>query len=152
MGELKQHDLVGRGWHFPVRFDVPSPDTGSIPARGRGGIAFAHGELDIEQAIFIVLSTIPGERRMRPTFGCRVHELLFAPINPTTLGLMEQYAFEALQMWEPRVDVIDIRLTPFFDDARIDIEVRYTIRLTKDERTLVYPFYTIREEAHDRIR
>jgi hypothetical protein len=65
---------------------------------------------------------------------------------------MEQYAFEALQMWEPRVDVIDIRLTPFFDDARIDIEVRYTIRLTKDERTLVYPFYTIREEAHDRIR
>jgi phage baseplate assembly protein W len=144
------HDLIGSGWHFPVRLDVASPETGVIPDRGRGGIAFARGERDIEHAIFIILSTIPGERRMRPAFGCRVHELLFDPINATTLGLMHQYTVEALVMWEPRIDVRDVRLTPFFEDGHVDIEIAYTVRATKDERTLVYPFYVIREEAHDR--
>ena len=90
--------------------------------------------------------TSPGERRMRPTFGCAIHSLVFAPINPTTLGLMHQYVADALTMWEPRIVVESLELLPMPDSGRVDIEIQYSIRSTKDERTLVYPFYVIREE------
>ncbi len=152
MGQLAWQDLIGVGWRYPVRFDLASGEPGAVIDRGRGGIAFAREERDIEQAIFIILSTARGERRMRPTFGCDIHKLVFAPINPTTLGLMHQYVADALAMWEPRIDVEVLDLAPNPDAGRVDIEIQYTIRSTKDERTLVYPFYVIREEYHDQRR
>jgi phage baseplate assembly protein W len=146
VGQIARQDLIGVGWRYPVRFDLASSETGAPLARGRGGIAFAREDRDIEQAIFIILSTARGERRMRPTFGCDIHTLVFAPINPTTLGLMHQYVSDALTMWEPRIDVTSLELQPVPDAGRVDIEIEYMIRSTKDERTLVYPFYAIREE------
>jgi phage baseplate assembly protein W len=146
MGQVARTDLIGVGWRYPVRFDLVSLEEGVAPDRGRGGIAFSREERDIEQAIFIILSTSPGERRMRPTFGCAIHSLVFAPINPTTLGLMHQYVADALTMWEPRIEVESLELMPTPDAGRVDIEIQYSIRSTKDERTLVYPFYVIREE------
>jgi len=144
--QIARHDLIGVGWRYPVRFDLVSLETGAAIDRGRGGIALAREERDIEQAIFIILSTARGERRMRPTFGCDIHSLVFAPINPTTLGLMHQYVTDALAMWEPRIEIEFLELVPHPEAGRVDIDIRYTIRSTKDERTLVYPFYVIREE------
>jgi len=111
---------------------------------GHGGIALAQGVTDIEQAIGIILGTAPGERRMRPNFGCRIHELVFHPINATTIGLACHYVEEALGWWEPRIDVlrVDVRPDPL-EPARLLINVHYQVRATKDERTLVYPFYRI---------
>lgn len=146
MAQLAQQDLIGVGWRYPVRFDLVSLETGGPIDRGRGGIALAREERDIEQAIFIILSTARGERRMRPTFGCDIHSLVFAPINPTTLGLMHQYVSDALAMWEPRIEIESLELLPIPEAGRVDIDISYTIRSTKDERTLVYPFYLIREE------
>jgi len=146
VGQIARQDLIGVGWRYPVRFDLASAATGAPPASGRGGIAFAREDRDVEQAIYIILSTARGERRMRPTFGCEIHSLVFAPINPTTLGLMHQYVSDALTMWEPRIDVRSLELRAAPDAGRVDIEIEYTMRSTKDERTLVYPFYVIREE------
>ena len=87
---------------------------------------------------------MPGERLMRPEFGCRVWELLFEPINANTLGLMAEYVRLALSQWEPRATVDDVSVRPRdAEDGAVDIAISYTVRSTNDRRNLVYPFYLI---------
>lgn len=138
--------LLGVGWHFPVRVDLRRRHERSSIDRARGSIALARYEDDIEQAIRIVLGTQPGERRMRPTFGCRIHELVFAPISATTFGYMRRFVEEALTIWEPRIEIRSIDVASSGQDGWVDIALSYQVRATKDERTLVYPFYMIGEE------
>src|SRR5690606_794869 len=113
----------------------------------RGEIALASGERDIEQSIRIILGTIPGERVMRPEFGCRAYELIFAPRNAATQGLMRYYVEEALTRWEPRIDVLAVEITndPANDGVML-VEIKYRIKATHDERSIVYPFYIADEE------
>jgi phage baseplate assembly protein W len=129
--------FVGRGFAFPMGVD----HTGSI--------RLTRGAEDLDASIRVVLSTAPGERLMRPEFGCRIWDLLFEPVNFNTLGLMEQAVRDALAQWEPRVEVTGVECTP---DVRepylVQISVSYRVRDTNDRRNLVYPFYMIpREEA-----
>ena len=128
-------DIIGRGWSFPPRLDH------------RGRMATVGSVEEIEQAIRIIITTIPGQRVMRPEFGCRLHELVFAPNDPRTAGLAERYVYEALGRWEPRIDLEDVTAGPDPDyPARLLITARYTIKATHDSRSLVYPFYLIPEE------
>ena len=132
------HEIIGTGWAFP------------LGANGRGGIAMSRGENDIEQAIRIILGTSKGERRMRPTFGCQIHDLVFASNDDSTWGLARYYVEEALAMWEPRIDIVNIDVVPNQDlPNRLDISLSYRVRATKDARTLVYPFYLITPEAEE---
>jgi hypothetical protein len=125
-------DVIGRGWAFP--FDV----------NARGGLAMVDGEDEIRQAIIMIVRTRRGGRVMRPEFGCRIWELIFAPNNAATWTLAEHHVREALGMWEPRIEVDAIRALPDPDDpATMQIEVEYTIRPTHDARSLVFPFYLI---------
>ena len=129
-------DFQGVGWAFPVGVDA------------RGRIALARHERDIEEAIQIILLTPKGQRVMRPEFGSRLHELIFAPNNATTAGLAAYYVEDALGMWEPRIEVDTVEAGPDPDDAaRMLIEIRYTVKSTYDSRTLVFPFYRLPEEA-----
>jgi len=128
-------DFLGRGWAFPVGVD------------SRGGIAMASGQEDIEQSIRIILETAPGERVMRPEFGCGIHNLVFAPNSPTTAGLVAYHVQEALGRWEPRIEVEAVDVRPDRDrDSLLLIAIRYTVRKTNDHRNLVFPFYRIPEE------
>lgn len=125
-------DFLGTGWAFP-----PKPD-------GRGGIALVSGDEDIKQAIWIILSTPIGQRVMRPTFGSRLHELVFAPANAETFGLAEMYVQDALTFWEPRIELLDVTARTDPEQRHVLlIEIRYRIKATHDERSLVYPFYRI---------
>ncbi len=129
------HEIIGSGWAFPLHAD------------GRGRVALARGEGDIEQAIGIILGTAKGERRMRPEFGCAIHELVFAPNNETTWGLARYAVEEALGWWEPRIAVEDVEVFASPEEpTRMDVSISYTVRATKDARTLVYPFYLITPE------
>ena len=124
------NDILGTGFRFPMGVD------------GRGGIAMVKQETDIDESIRIILGTARGERRMRPMFGSRVHELVFAPNNATTWGLMQQYVEEALGWWEPRIEVLSVDASPDLVDAsRLLVDVLYKVKATSDERSLVYPFY-----------
>ena len=67
-------ELLGSGLSFPLTVDR------------RGGIALASGETDVDQAIEIILSTAPGERPMRPEFGCGVHDFVFDTIDAAGPG------------------------------------------------------------------
>jgi hypothetical protein len=128
-------DFIGRGISFPMRVDQA------------GSIATSSGPADIESSIRMILTTAPGERLMRPAFGCRIWELLFEPINANTLGLMGEAVREAIGRWEPRVNLDDVRLDPTGQHAgEVLIEIDYTIRTTNDRRNLVYPFYVIPRE------
>ena len=129
-------DFQGVGWAFPVGVDA------------RGRIALARHERDIEEAIQIILLTPKGQRVMRPEFGSRLHELIFAPNDATTAGLAAYYVEDALGMWEPRIEVNEVNAGPDPDDAaRMLIEIHYTVKSTYDSRTLVFPFYRLPEEA-----
>jgi phage baseplate assembly protein W len=128
-------DFIGRGIAFPFRVDQS------------GSIATSSGPADIDSSIRMILTTAPGERLMRPAFGCKIWELLFEPINANTLGLMGEAVREAIGRWEPRVTLDDVRLDPSRHHAgEVLIEIDYTIRTTNDRRNLVYPFYVIPRE------
>jgi phage baseplate assembly protein W len=121
-----------RGWRGRHWWDSPSSD-----------------QTEIEEAIAIIIGTSPGERRMRPAFGCRIHELVFASNNAETLGLARRFVLEALGMWEPRIEVESINVSADAAEAergRLNIELTYSIRGTKDLRSLVYPFYLIEND------
>ncbi len=128
-------DIIGKGWAFPPELDH------------RGQLALVGGETEIEQAIRIILNTAPGQRVMRPEFGCRLQELVFAPNNSQTAGLAERYVREALGRWEPRIALERVRVTPDPENhARLLITVQYRIKATHSARSLVYPFYLLPEE------
>ena len=125
-------DFIGKGIMFPLRVDQS------------GSIAMTSGVDDLDSSIRMVLATAPGERLMRPRFGCRIWELLFEPINANTMGLMSVAVRDALGQWEPRIAVEDVVISP--DEAaqgRVHIHITYTVRTTNDRRNLVYPFYVI---------
>jgi phage baseplate assembly protein W len=134
---MAENILVGRGWGFEVGVDAT------------GGIRLSSDQTEIEEAIAIIIGTSPGERRMRPAFGCRIHELVFASNNAETLGLARRFVLEALGMWEPRIEVESINVSADAAEAergRLIIELTYSIRGTKDLRSLVYPFYLIEND------
>jgi phage baseplate assembly protein W len=124
-------DVIGVGWAFPVSVE-------------RGRIAMARRERDIEEAMGIILLTSKGQRPMRPEFGCKIHDLLFAPNDATTAGLAAYYVEDALNMWEPRIRVVRVRAAPdTANDGKLLINIEYEIKATYDRRTLVFPFYRI---------
>ncbi|MBN1250110.1 MAG: GPW/gp25 family protein [Anaerolineae bacterium] len=128
-------EIIGQGWAFP-------PQVGP-----QGGIALTHDRNEIDQAIHIILSTSPGERVMRPTFGCRLHDLVFDPNNSHTAARARRYVEEALGMWEPRINVLQVSVSQDREQANaLIIEIEYEVKATHDQRSLVYPFYLIPEE------
>jgi phage baseplate assembly protein W len=128
-------EIIGSGLAFPLQVDR------------RGGIALARDETDIEQAIELILATAPGERPMRPEFGCGVHDFVFDSIDATTVGRMELAIRDALDRWEPRVivETVEFNLDEVAD-GRLIIDIGYRIRATNTQRNLVYPFYVIPAE------
>ena len=88
---------------------------------------------------------------MRPSFGSRLSELVFAPNNSHTAAIAQRYVEEALGMWEPRINVLDVTAYPDSDtdpnlNNRLLIIIEYEVKATNDKRSLVYPFYLIPEE------
>lgn len=127
--------FIGAGWAFPLRTDA----TGSV--------ALVTEDREIAEAIRLVLATSPGERPMRPEFGSRLAEYVFAPANATTAGQLANEVRVALERWEPRIDVGDVDIG--FDAAAagiVYIDVHYQVRGDNDPRNLVFPFYIIPEE------
>ena len=125
-------NFLGSGWKFPPRLD------------SRGRIELVHQEQDVEEAVRMILLTRPGERPMRPEFGCRIHELVFDPSNHATAGLAKRYVHEALMRWEPRIQVLDVGAMPDRrNPERLIINVSYKLIATQAKRNLVFPFYVI---------
>ncbi|MCD5310437.1 GPW/gp25 family protein [Kineosporia babensis] len=133
-------DFIGRGFTWPMRVDAS------------GSIALTRGPVDVDASVRLILLTAPGERVMRPEFGCHIHDLMFEPVNPNTLGLIKHSVREALARWEPRIAVEEVDARPG-DEAtgQVSIHVGYRIRATNDRRNLVHPFYLIPQEGESTV-
>lgn len=127
-------DFIGNGWGFPATI-----------AR-TGAVRLVSGSDEIDAAIRLILSTVPGERVMRPDFGCAMWEMVFAPLTTGTLGMVEQHVREALHRWEPRIELETVDASADQATGAVHIALTYRIRSTNDVRNLVYPFYTIPTE------
>ena len=112
---MADNGFLGLGWNFPVGLD----DGGQIEL-------VPSGEEGIRQSIWTILSTSPGERVMRPDFGCGIYDLVFGVNGAATATAVTRAVREALATWEPRIDVL---------------EINYQVRSTNSRFNLVYPFY-----------
>ncbi len=131
-------EFVGSGWSFPLRTDPT------------GRVALVSGRREIEESIRLILMTAPGERPMRPEFGCAVHDYVFAPADAATAGDIAYAVRVSLNRWEPRVDVEDVAVRfDAVDQGVLYIEISYSLRGENDPRNLVFPFYVIPPHEED---
>jgi phage baseplate assembly protein W len=126
---------LGSGLAFPMAVDQ------------RGAITLVGGETDIAQAISIILATAPGERPMRPEFGCAVHDHVFDVLDASAFGAIESAVRQAIERWEPRASVVAVDFdTSARHEGRLDIVLTYEIPEVPGVRNLVHPFYVIPED------
>ena len=104
-----------------------------------GGIDTVSEHASIRQAVLLLLSTSPGERIMRPRYGCELKRLIFAPNNDTTAGLAIHYVRQALRRWEPRINVTRVDANRYEnDEGHLYIELDYQVRATGQEDSIIY--------------
>lgn len=111
-----------------------------------GGVAVTSDDENIRQSMMCIIGTAPGERIMRPTFGCAIHDILFEPNTAVTAAKIEYEVKRSLIEFEPRIGDIEVVAKP--DDAelsRMNVTISYTIRKTNTKANLVYPFYLRKE-------
>ena len=122
--------LLGKRIAFPLQLD------------DRNQLAMVDGDTAIRQSIYLIIMTVPGERVVRPTFGCRIHELIFDPINAQTAITAERYVQEAIHRWEPRIEIVDLNVSlGDYDHGELVINISYRHKDRPDPRSLVFPYY-----------
>jgi hypothetical protein len=119
-----QKEFLGRGWRFPFGFDAAT-----------GGTQMSQYEENIRQCITIILATKPGERQMLPDFGCRIHDLMFAPTTRATATLISHHVQKSLERFEPRIEVTSVDAFPE-PGGTIRVHVHYKIKSTLSEQEL----------------
>jgi hypothetical protein len=128
-------DFLGRGWRFPVGVDQT------------GKIALSEFEQDIREAIRLILLTAEGERVMRPDFGAGLNEFVFSTMSATNLGLIQTAVRDALIKWEPRIQVLEVKVAPDAGEiGKLLINIDYRVRATNTQFNLVFPFF-LKEQA-----
>ncbi|WP_216825116.1 GPW/gp25 family protein [Agarilytica rhodophyticola] len=124
------NSLIGKGWSFPLK-----PNS-------NGELKWADGNDKVRQSIWLILSTAPGERVMLPSFGCGIHDLTFEANTSSLRGLLREKVREALVQWEPRIDVVEVRVeVPPEGRNHLLIRVDYRLRTNNAFYNLVYPFF-----------
>jgi hypothetical protein len=119
------------GWSYPLEIETEGDE--------KGALKLARYEESVRQSIWIILGTAKGERVMRSNFGCGIYDLVFEVNSASTAGRIVQEIREALLLFEPRIDVLEVQVQP--DGAVLLISIDYQVRATNNIFNLVYPFY-----------
>lgn len=127
--EFESQTYLGKGWAFPLRPSI------------QGGIQLIEEAEKVRESIWIILRTGLGERVYRPTFGSRLSELNFAPLNNNTLLMIRIHVQEALTAWEPRIILEDVLTDPDPIQGKVDIIIQYRLKQYSNPFSFVYPFY-----------
>ncbi|MCB0165982.1 MAG: GPW/gp25 family protein [Anaerolineae bacterium] len=122
-------DFLGKGLAFPLQINA------------RGGLKESKLQQKVKESIGMILGTEPGERLMRPNFGCYLQTLIFAPNNTTTANLAAHYVEEALTTWEHRIILADVTVHNDHSGGRLVVDLQYRLKATNEPQNLVYPFY-----------
>ena len=129
-----------RAWRFLFPGVDASDELAGLNVTASGRIDMVDDDASVRQAIMLLLSTVPGERVMRPSYGCLLHRLIFSPNDDTTAGLAIHYVRTALERWEPRIDILglDAGRNPDLDN-QLDINLLYRVRPTQSLAQLAFP-------------
>ena len=138
-----------RAWRFmhpDIDTEAPYPGLQIAP---QGDIAMVDENDSVRQALFLLLSTSPGERVMRPEYGCQIHQLVFSPNDDTTAGLAIYYVRRAIERWERRIDILrlDAGRNPDFAE-QLDIMLEYRVRATQRIETIVISMNLVGEKIN----
>lgn len=137
-----------RAWRFLHPDLDAAEDFSGLRNSTTGGIDMVDGERSIRQAVLLLLSTRPGERVMRPSYGCDLYKLAFDPNDQTTAGLAIHYVRRALEQWEPRIDVLSVDATRNPDDpSRLDVSLEYRMRRMAMPGRLVFTLDLLQPEV-----
>jgi uncharacterized protein len=129
--ERQQRDYLGKGLAFPLQLNL------------QGGLQLSSAAQKVKESIWIILRTSLGERVYRPDFGSRLSELVFEPLNSSTMIQIRLYVIEALEIWEPRIEIDRVETEPDPVRGRVDIIVNYRLKDYPDPHSFVYPFYLV---------
>lgn len=129
------------GWRYLYPGLDASDEFAGLQVSARGSIDMVQDNDAVRQAILLLLSTVPGERVMRPDYGCELHRLVFSPNDDTTAGLAIYYVRRALERWEPRIDILrlDAGRNPE-EPQRLDVFLEYRVRATQRAGSLAFSF------------
>jgi len=127
---MREIDFLGKGFAFPISVD---PTVGQMNMAGY--------EDSIKQSIYIILMTRKGERPMRPDFGCGIHDYVFSSMDYFNISRIKEEVNEALLLWEPRIENVEVDVIETEEAGRLDINISYVVRMTNNPYNLVYPFY-----------
>ncbi len=121
-----------RGWQFLLpALDVPEESAG-LQIGPAGRVELVEEDAAVRQAILLLLSTAPGERVMRPDYGCSLRHLVFSPNDDTTAGLAIHYVRQALERWEPRIEIIKLDAGRAEGASeRLNIELEYRVKVSQ---------------------
>ncbi len=135
-----------RGWRFLLPgLDAPAEEAG-FQVSSRGGVATVTDDAAIRQGVLMLLSTLPGERVMRPDYGCELQRLVFAPNDDTTAGLAMHYVRQAVERWEPRIEILRLDAKrPSAEPGRLDVILEYRALASLSEDRLTVPLYLAAE-------
>ncbi len=123
-------DILGRSIAFPLRLN------------DRKRLALVSADDSIRQSIYMIIYTVPGERLMRPDFGCQIHDLIFDPANKQTAIIAERYVRDALERWEPRINLDQVSVEASQEDlGELIVNIVYRLKNFPDPRSMVFPFY-----------
>ena len=130
--------FLGVGWSFPLAAVQAGVDTGG---KAVAELRTADYEESVRQSIWLILGTAKGERVMRPDFGCGIYDLVFETNSASTAGRIEEEVRDALLFFEPRIDVLAVRVEADGEGERLLISIDYQVRATDNLFNMVYPFY-----------
>jgi phage baseplate assembly protein W len=137
-----------RGWRFLLPGLDAVDEFAGLRVTTRGSIDMAADDEAVRQAILLLLSTAPGERVMRPDYGCELHRLVFSPNDDTTAGLAIYYVRRALERWEPRIDIVRLDAGRNREEPQqLDVVLEYRVRATQRSHALAFAF-NLAGEAH----
>jgi len=137
-----------RAWRFAYPDLDAAESFAGLQVSARGGIEMVEENHSVRQAILLLLSTRPGERVMRPDYGCLIHRLIFAPNDDTTAGLAIHYVQRALDQWEPRIEVIrlDAGRNPESPE-RLNVMLEYRVRATQQIQLVTFSLNLAGDES-----
>lgn len=122
--------MLGKGWLFPV-----------LPDLSDKGLDYLDGPAKVRQSMMIILETEPGERIMRPDFGCGLRRYLMKPNTSATHALIQHDVQRALSLWEPRIQLDSVEVSKGDDPALVLIHIQYVHNRDGSPGNMVYPFY-----------
>ena len=117
------------GWKFPPSFNKFSKSVDVVD-----------NENSIKESLYILLSTIPGERLMELDYGCDIQSILFKPLDLNVKTFLSNNIKSAILRWEPRIEVTNIDINGETTEGRLNILISYKIKVNGKNDNLDFQY------------